>query len=277
MNLIERFHYSRSTMVLTYLVSILLFSFIFFYTDGLNPIGCKPIATDDVPACLEWYDYIYFSVVTITTLGFGEITPQTWLAKLFVVVLVLFGLYIMGMLISTTAWKFQKKFFEELDCKRDVERFKRELNVLCMQARVCRRHLNLMGFNDAFDINRFTNLQENDFIDLGGKIKNLKEKSESISNILTRVDRDFVVTNHDIIKTILRLGLDFNKNHLAMDALFCGGNFNVSDKLKEWNKVHRYATTIRSLDLQIEAFCNREGLSIWQETADSYGDGANLI
>jgi len=33
----------------------------------------------------HWYDYIYFSIVTLTSLGFGDITPHTFIGKFFAV------------------------------------------------------------------------------------------------------------------------------------------------------------------------------------------------
>ncbi len=41
-------------------------------------------------------DSLYFSVVTATTVGFGDITPDTDGAKLFTVVYIIFGISIIG-------------------------------------------------------------------------------------------------------------------------------------------------------------------------------------
>ncbi len=48
-------------------------------------------------------DALYFSIVTITTLGYGEITPDTGLAKLFVSFEVLFGLLVIGLFLNAIA------------------------------------------------------------------------------------------------------------------------------------------------------------------------------
>jgi len=40
---------------------------------------------------LRWVDAIYFTTVTLTTLGYGEITPQTDIAKLFTSVYAFLG------------------------------------------------------------------------------------------------------------------------------------------------------------------------------------------
>lgn len=41
-----------------------------------------------------YFTYFYFSIVTITTLGYGEIAPSAFLSELFVIVEVLLGLFL---------------------------------------------------------------------------------------------------------------------------------------------------------------------------------------
>ena len=48
---------------------------------------------------LSFVDALYFSVITLTTVGYGDITPQTDAGKLFTVVYVLFGIAI---IVATT-------------------------------------------------------------------------------------------------------------------------------------------------------------------------------
>ena len=40
----------------------------------------------------SWVDSVYFSVVTLTTVGFGDITPQTDAGKLFTIVYIILGI-----------------------------------------------------------------------------------------------------------------------------------------------------------------------------------------
>ena len=42
----------------------------------------------------SWVDSLYFSVVTVTTVGFGDLTPSTHASKLFTVVYILSGITI---------------------------------------------------------------------------------------------------------------------------------------------------------------------------------------
>ena len=63
------------------------------------------IATGTVVFSLleDWsiVDSFYFSVVTATTVGFGDITPDTDGAKLFTVVYIIFGISIIGTFLNT--------------------------------------------------------------------------------------------------------------------------------------------------------------------------------
>ena len=43
----------------------------------------------------SWVDAVYFSVVAVTTVGFGDLTPSTDASKLFTVVYVLIGISIL--------------------------------------------------------------------------------------------------------------------------------------------------------------------------------------
>lgn len=47
-------------------------------------------------AGILYADMIYFGFVTITTLGYGDISPQTWYAKILVVLHVAAGLYLLA-------------------------------------------------------------------------------------------------------------------------------------------------------------------------------------
>lgn len=66
----------------------------------------------------SWIDSLYFSVITLTTIGFGDFTPQTDAGKLFTIFYILLGL---GMILSfiQTVWSH----FEE---ERRMEKDKKE-------------------------------------------------------------------------------------------------------------------------------------------------------
>jgi voltage-gated potassium channel len=52
---------------------------------------------------ISWLDAYYFSVVTLATVGYGDITPQTAGGKLFTTFYILVGVGIIALYISTVA------------------------------------------------------------------------------------------------------------------------------------------------------------------------------
>lgn len=51
---------------------------------------------------LSWLDSAYFCVVTLATVGYGDITPKTGLGKLFTIFYILVGVGIIATLINLT-------------------------------------------------------------------------------------------------------------------------------------------------------------------------------
>jgi hypothetical protein len=51
----------------------------------------------------SWITPFYYSIVTYTTLGFGDITPQHWLGEIIVVVEVILGYTTLGLILSILA------------------------------------------------------------------------------------------------------------------------------------------------------------------------------
>lgn len=52
---------------------------------------------------LRWIDSLYFSVVTISTVGYGDIAPETVAGKVFTMVYVIVGIGVFVALVSTIA------------------------------------------------------------------------------------------------------------------------------------------------------------------------------
>lgn len=48
----------------------------------------------------HWFDYIYFSIVTVTSVGFGDLVPVTLAGKIVASVEVVFGFLMLGILIT---------------------------------------------------------------------------------------------------------------------------------------------------------------------------------
>ncbi len=56
-----------------------------------------------------WYDALYFTVITLTTVGYGDLTPTTPLSKLFTVVYILLGLGAFSTFILLLAERVRKQ------------------------------------------------------------------------------------------------------------------------------------------------------------------------
>lgn len=59
-----------------------------------------------VPAETSYYDYIYFSYITLTTVGYGDITPIHPLAKSFSILLSIFGQLYLAIIVAIIIGKF---------------------------------------------------------------------------------------------------------------------------------------------------------------------------
>ena len=82
----------------------------------------------------SWVDAFYMTIITITTVGFGEVHPLDDTAKIFTVFLILAGVVILGYALSViTEYIFSKNNFEELKQKKmqkKIDSFKNHI-VIC--------------------------------------------------------------------------------------------------------------------------------------------------
>ncbi len=59
-----------------------------------------------------WIDSLYFSVVTLATVGYGDLTPTTDTAKLFSILYIFVGVGILGVFISTISHASMQRTLE---------------------------------------------------------------------------------------------------------------------------------------------------------------------
>ncbi len=86
---------SVKKLVLAYFACIIFFAVVYFY--------CSPTALQNFNQELSPINALYFSIVTITTLGYGDILPTSEPMQLVISVQALLGIVILGMLINA-AW-----------------------------------------------------------------------------------------------------------------------------------------------------------------------------
>lgn len=92
--------YGRSIgrWVVLSLILILIFGFLYLIPDGLRFENGQ-----------RWFTTFYFSIVTFTTLGFGDVAPQRTWSEIIVAIEVILGYVMLGGLISIFATKFARR------------------------------------------------------------------------------------------------------------------------------------------------------------------------
>ncbi len=88
-------------------VVVALFGFIFSY--GRSAIDGSGMLhySDTTPN--SWLTPFYYSIVTFTTLGFGDVTPCTTVGQIVVILEVIFGYITLGLLVSILANRFARR------------------------------------------------------------------------------------------------------------------------------------------------------------------------
>lgn len=66
--------------IVSYLLLVFVFGIAFFFTKSLNYYG-NPLSSN-----ISFFDYMYFSLVTFSTIGYGEIIPTGMVGKLIVLI-----------------------------------------------------------------------------------------------------------------------------------------------------------------------------------------------
>jgi voltage-gated potassium channel len=133
----------------------------------------------------SWVDAFYMTIITITTVGFGEVHPLDDTAKIFTVFLILAGIVILGYALSViTEYIFSKNNFEELKqikMQKKIDGFKNHI-VICGYGRNGKQAAKkLLAYNKPFVV-----IEKNkELID--------KSQNESIPFILGNANEDEVL------------------------------------------------------------------------------------
>ena len=70
---------------------------------------------------LSWLDAYYFSIITLTTVGYGDISPETPAGKIFTTIYIMVGVGIITAFITTFAqWRTNRRV-QKLTDKRSAE------------------------------------------------------------------------------------------------------------------------------------------------------------
>jgi voltage-gated potassium channel len=69
----------------------------------------------------SWLDALYFCVITLTTIGYGDLVPHTGIGKLFTMVYILLGLGVLAVFVSSVAEHTLAEQRQRLKARRDSE------------------------------------------------------------------------------------------------------------------------------------------------------------
>jgi hypothetical protein len=89
---VEKFTWSLNAYLAWYIVLLFIFALLYF----INENGFKGLS--------GFSDAVYFSVVTATTLGFGDISPSYWVTKLLVSTQVLSSVLLVGLFLNSLSF-----------------------------------------------------------------------------------------------------------------------------------------------------------------------------
>jgi hypothetical protein len=98
--------YGRSLGKPTLYAIVIAMSYgMFYFADMILQWGL----IDYSSSARSWLSPFYYSIVTYTTLGFGDITPKHWLGEVVVVSEVVLGYLTLGLLLSILANKVARR------------------------------------------------------------------------------------------------------------------------------------------------------------------------
>jgi uncharacterized protein YjbI with pentapeptide repeats len=101
--------YGRSIKWVAIKACITMFLFGLTYSIFPGLLGLDYVPSDQGCSRHSWFTPFYFSIVTFTTLGFGDITPKNLVGELIVSFEVILGYAVLGLLISVLADKVVRR------------------------------------------------------------------------------------------------------------------------------------------------------------------------
>ena len=105
---------SYGDLFLLWIAVTIFFAFVYWMLDHVTTLHgvIEPLAPDNHPI-LTWYDALYFSVTTSTTVGFGDIVP-IGLSRFFVAIQALVSYGLLALLVSKFASRNQDMALEQI-------------------------------------------------------------------------------------------------------------------------------------------------------------------
>jgi len=192
------------------------------------------------PKIDNFFDAIYWSLITISTVGYGDITPVTEEGKVLTMVLIIIGIGFISFATSIIASAFTEKL-EELKAERVVRQIKSMSNVylICGYSNeaeiLCERFYKENQDFVVVDIDekRVAKASLKGYIAVKGDVTQ-KEFLQSLD--FDKISKVFVLTNNDIANSFMVLSIKAFKGDIEIIALSNDEN-NIS-KMKKAGAKH---------------------------------------
>ena len=172
----------------------------------------------DNPKITDLFDAIYWSLITISTVGYGDITPVTNEGKVLTMVLIIFGIGFISFATSIIATAFAEKL-EQLKSERVVREAKsmeniylicgysNEAEILCERFKKENQDFIVVDMNEE----RVNQAVMKDYVALKGDVTD-REFLKKLN--FDNISKIFVLTNDDIANAFIILSLRFLKKEI---------------------------------------------------------------
>jgi len=172
----------------------------------------------DNPKIQNFFDAIYWSLITISTVGYGDITPVTPEGKVLTMVLIIFGIGFISFATSIIATAFAEKL-EQLKSERVVReaKFMEDIYLICGYSNeseiLCERFKKENQDFIVVDISedRVNQAVNKGYIALRGDVTD-REFLKKLN--FDNISKIFVLTNDDIANAFIVLSLRFLKKEI---------------------------------------------------------------
>ena len=164
------------------------------------------------------FDAIYWSLITISTVGYGDITPVTPEGKILTMVLIIFGIGFISFATSIIATAFAEKL-EQLKAERVVREAKNmediylicgysnEAEILCERFKKENQDFIVVDIDDK----RVNEAFLKGYVSIKGDVTNKEFLKQLNFNNISKI---FVLTNDDIANAFMILSLKFTKKEI---------------------------------------------------------------
>ncbi len=188
------------------------------------------------------FDAIYWSLITISTVGYGDITPVTKEGKVLTMILIIFGIGFISFATSIIASAFTEKL-EELKAERVIRTvksmndvflicgFSNEAEILCDRFIKTAQDFVVVDIDDE----RVKKAVTKGYVALKGDISQ-KDFLKTLD--FEKISKVFILTNNDISNSFMVLSIKAFCKHKELDIIALANDHKNVSKLKKAGAIH---------------------------------------